>query len=72
MLLSSRSERRLTRGSGTADKAKGRLKKAAGELTDDPNLKEEGEIDETSGKVKDAAERGVNAVRDALKGKKRR
>jgi uncharacterized protein YjbJ (UPF0337 family) len=59
-------------GSGTADKAKGRIKKAVGDLTDDADLKQEGQIDETSGKVKDATERGVNAVRDALKGKKRR
>ncbi len=58
--------------SGTADKTKGRVKKAVGDLTDDPGLKNEGEIDEASGKVKDTAERGVNAVRDALKNKKRR
>ena len=52
--------------SGTGDKIKGRIEKAAGELTNDPELKDRGRVDETSGKVKDGVERGVNKVRDVL------
>ena len=48
--------------SGTGDKVKGRLKKATGELTNDPDLKNEGRVDETAGKIKS----GVDKVRDAL------
>jgi uncharacterized protein YjbJ (UPF0337 family) len=49
---------------GSADKAKGRIKKAVADLTDDPELRRRGQVDETAGKVKDAVERGVNRVRD--------
>lgn len=38
---------------GTFDQAKGRVKQAAGDLTDDQDLKNEGEADEFAGKVKD-------------------
>ena len=51
---------------GTGDKIKGRVEKAAGELTNDQNLKDRGTINEVSGKVKDGVERGVNRVKDAL------
>jgi uncharacterized protein YjbJ (UPF0337 family) len=52
--------------SGTGDKIKGRIEKAAGELTNDPDLKDRGRVDETAGKVKDGVERGVDKVRDVL------
>ena len=52
--------------SGTGDKIKGNLQKAAGELTDDKELKNRGRVNETSGKVKDGVEKGVNKVKDAL------
>jgi uncharacterized protein YjbJ (UPF0337 family) len=52
--------------SGTADKAKGRIKKAAGDLTGDKDLHDRGTVDETAGKVKDSVERGVNKARDVL------
>lgn len=48
------------------DEAKGRVKKAVGELTGNDELKREGTIDKASAKVKDA----VDHVKDALKGKK--
>ena len=51
---------------GTGDKIKGRMQKAAGEITDDQDLKDRGAINETSGKVKDGVERGVDRVKDAL------
>jgi uncharacterized protein YjbJ (UPF0337 family) len=35
------------------DQAKGRIKQAAGDLTDNDDLKREGEVDEKAGKVKE-------------------
>jgi len=52
--------------SGTGDKAKGRMEKAAGDLLDDDRLRDRGTVDETAGKVKDSVERGVDAVRDTV------
>jgi uncharacterized protein YjbJ (UPF0337 family) len=51
--------------SGEADQAKGRIKQAVGDLTDDKDLKREGKVDEGAGKVKDA----VDTVKDKLTGK---
>lgn len=50
--------------SGDADQAKGRMKEALGDLTDDKDLQREGKVDKGSGKVKDA----VDKVKDKLKG----
>ncbi len=47
------------------DQAKGRVKQAAGDLTDDKDLKREGKADKASGKIKDA----VDDVKDRLTGK---
>jgi len=55
--------------SGTTDKAKGRVKEAAGALTDDEKLRREGKLDQAAGKVKDAAEKVVDKVRETVKGK---
>jgi len=52
---------------GAADKAKGRIKEAAGALMDDDELREEGKLDQAVGKVKDAAGKVVDKVRDAIK-----
>ncbi len=38
------------------DQAKGRVKQAAGDLTDNDQLKKEGKLDELRGKVKGAVE----------------
>ena len=57
--------------SGTGDKVKGRMDKAAGELLDDDRLRNRGTVDETAGKVKDGVERGVDAVKDAMTGRRR-
>jgi uncharacterized protein YjbJ (UPF0337 family) len=35
------------------DEAKGRIKEAAGDLTDDKDLKREGKVDQATGKAKD-------------------
>lgn len=53
-------------GEGTGDKAKGRVKKAIGDLTDDERLRREGKGDEVAGKVKDT----VGDVVDRVRGKK--
>jgi uncharacterized protein YjbJ (UPF0337 family) len=54
---------------GATDKAKGRLKEAAGALTDDDELRREGKLDQASGKVKETAEKLIDKVRDAVKGR---
>ena len=51
-------------GDGTADDLKGRAKKAGGELTGDQELKNEGNVDKATGKVKDA----VGGTADKVKG----
>jgi uncharacterized protein YjbJ (UPF0337 family) len=45
------------------DDMKGRVKEAAGDLTDDPDLKQEGKVDQLKGKAKDL----VDKVGDKLK-----
>ena len=52
--------------SGTMDKAKGRVKEAAGVVTDDKKLKAEGKLDQLAGKAKNAAETVVDKVKDAI------
>lgn len=48
------------------DQAKGRVKQAAGDLTDDKDLEREGKKDEAAGKIKEGAERAGDAVGDAV------
>jgi uncharacterized protein YjbJ (UPF0337 family) len=54
------------------DQAKGRVKQAAGDLTDNDDLKSEGKADELGGKAKEALEgmkdKAAGAI-DALKDK---
>ena len=59
----------------TSDKAKGRVKEAAGVLTGDDKLRTEGKADQAVGKAKGAAEKvkdtakgAIAGVRDAIKG----
>jgi uncharacterized protein YjbJ (UPF0337 family) len=49
------------------DKAKGRIKQAAGALAGDKKLLSEGRVDEASGKVKGAVEDVKHAIKDAVK-----
>ena len=58
-------------GSGTVDKAKGRVKEAAGALTDNDELREEGKIEQAAGAVKNAAEKVVDKVKEVVRGDKR-
>jgi uncharacterized protein YjbJ (UPF0337 family) len=48
------------------DDAKGRVKEAAGELTDNDDLKHEGKKDKAGAKVKDFAEKAKDKVTDAV------
>lgn len=48
------------------DEAKGKIKQAAGDLTDDPELKREGEHDETEGKVKELIDNAKDKIEDAV------
>ena len=52
--------------SGKSDEAKGRVKEAAGVLTDDDKLKREGKADQVAGKVKQKVQKVVDKVKDAL------
>ena len=53
--------------SGKTDVAKGRIKEAAGALIGNDRLRAEGKVDQAVGKVKQAATKGVDKVRKALK-----
>lgn len=44
------------------DEAKGRVKKAAGEITGDDQLKREGTVDKASAKIKEGVDKAKNAV----------
>ena len=61
---------------GKKDDIKGRVKEAAGDLTDDDDLKREGKTDRASGSVKDKLERAkdkgeefVDKAKDRLQSK---
>lgn len=52
---------------GKTDELKGRVKEAAGALTGDEDLKREGQVDQTAGKIKQAVEKVVDRVKAAVK-----
>lgn len=52
---------------GKTDEIKGRVKEAAGAITDNDQLRREGKIDEATGKVKQAAEKVVEKVKQVAK-----
>jgi uncharacterized protein YjbJ (UPF0337 family) len=45
---------------GSADEAKGRVKEALGDLTDDDKLRQEGTIDRAKGQVKDVVDKAAD------------
>ena len=53
--------------SGTSDKIKGRVKEAVGVLTDDQRLKNEGKLDQATGKIKEVVERGIDKATSVVK-----
>ena len=48
------------------DDAKGRVKEAAGDLTDDKDLKREGKIDQAAGKVKDKVGDAADKIKETV------
>lgn len=50
----------------STDEAKGRIKEAAGDLTNNKDLEREGKVDQATGKVKDAVGDAADKVKDAL------
>jgi uncharacterized protein YjbJ (UPF0337 family) len=53
-------------GDGDADEAKGRVKEAAGSLTGDDDLKNEGKVDRATGSVKDKVGDASDKVKDVI------
>ena len=53
-------------GEGKFDEMKGRAKEAAGDLTDDDDLKKEGKVDRAGGAIKDKVGKAENKVKDAV------
>jgi uncharacterized protein YjbJ (UPF0337 family) len=48
------------------DEAKGRAKRAAGELTDDDKLKHEGTVDKAAGKAKESVEEAATKAKELM------
>jgi uncharacterized protein YjbJ (UPF0337 family) len=48
------------------DEGKGRIKEAAGSLTDDDSLKREGKVEQAKSSVKDAADKVSDKAKDVL------
>lgn len=58
--------RRNVMGDGTKDEAKGRIKEAAGSLSGDDSLKNEGKVDRATGSVKDTVGDAADKVKDVV------
>jgi uncharacterized protein YjbJ (UPF0337 family) len=56
------------RMSGQTDEVKGRAKQAAGVVTGDKKLENEGKVDRAAGKVKKAVGKVADKAKDVLKG----
>jgi uncharacterized protein YjbJ (UPF0337 family) len=54
--------------SGKPEEMKGRVKEAAGAITDNDKLRREGKMDQAAGKVKEATEKAIDKTKEALKG----
>jgi uncharacterized protein YjbJ (UPF0337 family) len=52
---------------GKSEEIKGRIKEAAGALTDDDKLRRDGKLDQATGKVKQAVEKVVEKTKGVLK-----
>ena len=50
----------------STDDAKGRIKEAAGDLTDNDDLKREGKVDRAAGAAKDKLDDVADKVKDAI------
>jgi uncharacterized protein YjbJ (UPF0337 family) len=56
--------------SGKADQVKGRVKEAAGAITDNDKLRREGKVEQAAGKAKEAVEKVIDKTKKAVEGKK--
>jgi uncharacterized protein YjbJ (UPF0337 family) len=61
-----RVQERITAMSGKTDQIKGRIKEAAGVLTDNDSLKRKGKLDQVVGKVKEKTEEAVDKIKNVL------
>src|SRR3990172_2095511 len=57
---------RITAMSGKTDQIKGRIKEAAGVLTDNDSLKRKGKLDQVLGKVKEKTEEAMDKIKNVL------
>jgi len=53
-------------GDGALDNAKGKVKEAAGDLTGDKDLENEGKVDKAAGTVKDKVGDAADAAKDVV------
>jgi uncharacterized protein YjbJ (UPF0337 family) len=51
---------------GNTDDASGRLKEAAGDLTNNDDLKREGKVEQAEGAVKEKVDEAADTVKDAV------
>jgi uncharacterized protein YjbJ (UPF0337 family) len=51
---------------GKVDELKGRVKEAAGAMTDNDNLRNEGQVDQAKGKVKQSIDKAADKVKSAI------
>jgi uncharacterized protein YjbJ (UPF0337 family) len=51
---------------GTIDNTKGKVKEAAGDLTGDQGLKNEGKVDKATGSIKEKLEEAADKVKDIV------
>ena len=54
--------------SGKSDEMKGRVKEAAGALSDNEKMKREGKVDQAAGKTKQAAEKVIDKAKRTVQG----
>jgi uncharacterized protein YjbJ (UPF0337 family) len=52
---------------GKADEVKGKIKEAAGALTGNEKLREEGQADQTVGKAEQAVEKAADSIKEVVK-----
>jgi uncharacterized protein YjbJ (UPF0337 family) len=55
---------------GSSDETKGRIKEAAGVLSDDKDLKREGKVDQAGGKAKELVDKAADKAKDVLEDRK--
>lgn len=51
---------------GKVDELKGRVKEAAGAMTDNDKLRNEGQVDQAKGKVKETIDKAAEKVKGAI------